>query len=188
MPCSPDVWEAVTAAERWDAQFHEEQPASTSQSRANVIVATAESGAWTVKPATANFLAEMADRLAISQPPLNLFRIRSDIINVVRNSKCRNREMFKQARGTTLALLASVATISVITTDTAHAKLKLCTFTAHDLHGRQVADGQAWGTNKRRVCKRARRRCDRELRRKQRQGKVGRARCTAVPSKGISPH
>jgi hypothetical protein len=93
--------------------------------------------------------------------------------------------MFKQTSGTALALLVSVATISVIATDTAHAKLKLCWFKAVDLHGRQVADGQAWGTNKSRVCRRAHRRCDTELRRKQRQGKVGRARCTAVPSKGI---
>jgi hypothetical protein len=53
-----------------------------------------------------------------------------------------------------------------------------CIFLGRDLNnGNVVADGVAYTKNKSRACKRAERRCNRELNRKRRAGKVGRARC-----------
>ena len=80
--------------------------------------------------------------------------------------------------------IAIAATIAVLGTNmlvaTPAEARPHCMYWAHDFSGKRVADGSAWAKNMRLACKRAKRRCNRELKRKKRRGKVGRVSCKRV--------
>ncbi len=82
--------------------------------------------------------------------------------------------------------LSSVAIValtaaSLMMTTSASAKRKRCVYYAWNVNNNQVmADGWAKAKKLSRACKRAKRRCNRELERKRRQGKAGRGSCVKV--------
>lgn len=82
--------------------------------------------------------------------------------------------MFKQA--IMLSAVAVIGATSLISASTpAEAGRKRCVFMAHNpTTGHMIADGWAKAFKKSKACDRARRRCNRELNRKRRKGKVGR--------------
>ncbi len=82
--------------------------------------------------------------------------------------------MIKQA--IMLGAIAAIGATSLMSTSTpAEAGRKRCVFMAHNpVTGYMIADGWAKAYKKSKACDRARRRCNRELDRKRRKGKVGR--------------
>ncbi len=78
-----------------------------------------------------------------------------------------------------LVALGAIAMMSgimmVASSNPAEAGRKRCVYMAHNPStGHMIADGWAKAFKKSNACNRARRRCNRELNRKRRQGKVGR--------------
>lgn len=77
-----------------------------------------------------------------------------------------------------LALAALAASFAAV--PSAEAGTKRCVYMAHDQTGKMIADGWADAFKLDKACDRARRRCNRELERKRRKGKVGRGGCSRM--------
>ena len=75
--------------------------------------------------------------------------------------------------------LASIVTASLLMSQPVEAR-PACMYIARDPSGKTMADGHAWAAKKSWACNRAKRRCNRELNRKRRQGKAGRGSCKKV--------
>jgi hypothetical protein len=75
--------------------------------------------------------------------------------------------------------VATVLSTSLVTSQLAEARSR-CVYMAHDPQGRMMADGWATASKMSRACDRARRRCNRELERKRRQGRAGRGSCRRI--------
>jgi hypothetical protein len=67
---------------------------------------------------------------------------------------------------------AAIAMLALLGVNASPAEARpVCYYIAHDpATGRMIADGNAWAAKKSWACNRARRRCNRELDRKKRQG------------------
>ena len=75
--------------------------------------------------------------------------------------------------------VASLLSANLVMSSPAEAR-KRCVYMAHNPSGHMMADGWAKARKLSRACKRARRRCNRELKRKRRRGKAGRGGCVKI--------
>lgn len=75
--------------------------------------------------------------------------------------------------------VATVLSANLMTSQPAEARSS-CYYVARDPHGNRMASGHATASRRSWACNRARRRCNRELDRKRRQGRAGRGSCVRV--------
>lgn len=76
--------------------------------------------------------------------------------------------------------IATLTAASLMMAAPASAKRKQCVFMAWNPSGHMMADGWAKAKKLSKACKRAKKRCNRELNRKRKHGKAGRGGCKKV--------